>query len=280
MYIAIDIGGTKTIINGYEKLDPATLVFSHIFKTGLSFDQMLDTLTTIIDDNASDNVSGIGIAHVGVIDQATKECVFSINLPTFERKPLVKHLEERYKTEVLIDNDLVCGGRAEAIFGVGKSYDSSIYFTVSTGVGGAFVYKADGGHRVVQIEAGQFAIKGVGMPNGAGQVDTIESYVGGRSMEQRFLRKPEDIKDLLLWENQVSYLATAVINCIIMFSPDIFILGGGMIENNDYLREKLIIEAQKGLKIKPFPTVKISRMGKNVVVHGALSLLCDASGAD
>ncbi|MDQ6986117.1 MAG: ROK family protein [Candidatus Dojkabacteria bacterium] len=274
MYIAIDIGGTKTIVSGFSEVDPSQLVFSSMFSTDRNFDNHIKKIREVIKNNLNDQkIEGIGISHVGILDKNKEKCIDSNNLAEFVNKPIKKLIAKDFTDNVRLENDLVCGALAEATFGYGMNYDKVLYFTVSTGIGAAFAYKIGNNINVVQIEAGFFSIKGIGLPHPSGQVDIIESYVGEKSMEERFLKRPEEIQDLLLWEKQVGYLSTAVINSLIMFNTDVLVLGGGMIENNEYLREKLIINIESGMMQKKLPTIKVSKMGKSVAVNGALSLL-------
>jgi predicted NBD/HSP70 family sugar kinase len=276
MYFAIDIGGTKTIINGYKDLDLDTLVFSEMLKTDRNFESHINRLRKIIELHSEDSVDGIGLAHVGIIDKEKQICVDSANLPEYINKPIIKLLSRGLTNNTYIENDLVCGALAEAKFGYGKNYERLLYFTASTGIGAAYAYKVDNKTYVQQIEAGFFVIKGMGLSHQSGQVDIIEAYVGGKSMEERFLSKPEDIQDLLLWENQVDYLTTAVVNSLVMFNTDVLVLGGGMIENNEYLKEKLIQKIKIELVTKSLPAIKVSQMKKSVAVNGALALLINS----
>lgn len=271
MYIGIDVGGTKTTIGIYENLEKIEPIFHVVFLTDKNFNEFYPKLKEILElQTRKMNIKGIGISHTGPIDIERKVCITSANLPDFVNKPLVKNLKKDFNTEVYIENDLVCGAKAEAIFGQGRIYNNSLYFTASTGMGGAYVYKDSIGQvQTQQIEAGFFVIKGNGLRGK--QLDMLESYAGGASMEQRFLRKPEEIKDLLFWEEQVKYIATGVINSAVMFNPEIIILGGGIIESNDYVREKLIIEVKNGLVIQDFPVIKISQFKKDGPMIGALS---------
>ncbi len=271
MYIAIDIGGTKTIISGFKKLEPNSIVFTKNIPTGKNYEALKKELFLAIKSNTK-KVDGIGISHCGIVDKEKGMCDTSTNLPEFEKKPIVQDFKKEFKCDVKIENDLVCGGIAEAEFGFGKTYNRVYYFTASTGIGGAFVYKVNGKRYIEQIESGHFVIKGEGLDSPTGQIDVLESYVGGRSMEKRFLKKPEEIDDLLLWEKQITYLATAVVNSIVMLHPEIVVLGGGMIEENEYVRKKLQIEIAEELRAREMPIIKITSMGKSVVVNGALAL--------
>lgn len=273
MYIAIDIGGTKTIVSGFSELSIDSLIFEKLIPTGRNYSELIEKIFTEIDQNKTGKINGIGISHVGEIDKVKGECNFSSNLPEFMHQPIRKQFEEKYKTKVVLENDLVCGSIAEAEFGYGKNYKRSFYFTASTGIGGGFVYKINGQRFVEQAEIGHWVIKGDGLDSPSGQIDILESYVGGRSMEKRFLKRPEDIDDLLIWEQQVKYIAVAIVNSIVVFNPEVIILGGSMILNNEYVKKKVIIEVKDQLRAKALPIIKISEIGKQVVVYGALALL-------
>ena len=275
MYIAIDIGGTKTRILGFKEIDLDTQIFSQVIDTDKSYIKHKKNIFKAIDSSVSKKIKGIGISMTGVIDSEKGKVLISVNLPGFQKKPILKDFKEKYKTDVKIENDTACAALAESLFGWGKNYEKTLYFTVSTGLGATFVYKHNGKFNIKPTELGHQVIKGSGIKCVCGQLDCIDSYIGGRSLETRFLKPPKDLNNLLLWESELKYLVTAVVNGIVIFDPDVLILGGGMIEKNDYVKEKLIAEIGHQLRVREVPTIKISKMATFVAANGALALLKD-----
>ena len=58
-----------------------------------------------------------------------------------------------------------------------------------------------------------------------------------------------------------------------MFHPNVLIFGGGIIENNEYVRQKIQNEINSQVRGVKIPPIEISQFGDKVGVYGALALL-------
>lgn len=277
MFVAIDIGGTKTVVKGFSTVEISSTLFTVELPTGRSYKTLLEKVFDVILANSRGaRVEGIGIAHCGIIDRELGMCTLSVNLPEFQNKPIVVDFANRFNTRVEIANDLICGCLAESRFGFGQTYNKLLFFTASTGIGGAFYYRLSGQEYIVQAELGQMLVKTpatFSSADGTTGLVSLESLAGGKSMEERLVMQSASSDDLLLRESQSLYLSTALVNGIVMFNPEIVVLAGGIIEHSDYLTRKLQQETAKQLAVRGLPPVKTTQMGRDVVVNGALALL-------
>ncbi len=102
----------------------------------------------------------VGVSFGGPVDAARGLVLLSHHVPGWENFPLRDWLEDRFGVPVVVDNDANAGALGEHRFGAGRGYDSLMYVTVSTGVGGGWILNgrpwrgADGmageiGHTVV-----------------------------------------------------------------------------------------------------------------------------------
>ncbi len=140
-YIGVDLGGTNVraaMIN--EKGD---ILEMHKTSTNIKdgVDNVINTIINLIkklDDYQS--AEGIGMGVPGLLDSKNGIMILSNNLPGFENFPIAKVISEAFNKPTFIDNDVNVAGLGEAYFGAGKNLDSVYYVTVSTGIGGAFVY--------------------------------------------------------------------------------------------------------------------------------------------
>lgn len=105
-------------------------------------------------------LAAVGVSFGGPVDAARGLVLLSHHVPGWEKVPLREWLEERLGVPVAVDNDANAGALGEYRFGAGQGYDSLMYITVSTGVGGGWILNgqpwrgADGmagelGHMVV-----------------------------------------------------------------------------------------------------------------------------------
>ncbi|MGA9351074.1 MAG: ROK family protein [Anaerolineae bacterium] len=105
-------------------------------------------------------LAAVGVSFGGPVNAARGLVLLSHHVPGWERIPLQEWLEERMGVPAAVDNDANAGALGEHRFGAGQGYDSLMYITVSTGIGGGWILNgrpwrgADGmageiGHTVV-----------------------------------------------------------------------------------------------------------------------------------
>jgi glucokinase len=110
--------------------------------------------------NAGAHPAAVGVSFGGPVDAAQGLVLLSHHVPGWEKVPLREWLEERLEVPAAVDNDANVAALGEHRFGAGQGYDSLMYITVSTGVGGGWILNgrpwrgADGmageiGHTVV-----------------------------------------------------------------------------------------------------------------------------------
>ncbi len=81
----------------------------------------------------------VGVSFGGLVDAARGLVLLSHHVPGWEEMPLREWLEERLGVPAAVDNDANAGALGEHRFGAGQGYDSLMYITVSTGVGGGWI---------------------------------------------------------------------------------------------------------------------------------------------
>ena len=141
------------------------------------------------------------------------------------QKPLYKELFKEFGCQVFIQNDTVMVGLGECWYGPGKDEEIVVYLTVSTGVGGAVFVNGEvepsamgfePGHQIIDYKSGT----------------DLEGLVGGAAMEKREGRRAEDISGAEFWDDIALKLAIGLNNTIVHWSPNMIILGGGMMQEN------------------------------------------------
>lgn len=83
--------------------------------------------------------AAIGISFGGPVDATTGTVRLSHHVPGWENTPLRDLLQEEFGVPVSVDNDANVAALGEHRFGAGQGYDSLLYITVSTGVGGGWI---------------------------------------------------------------------------------------------------------------------------------------------
>jgi len=225
MDLVFDIGGTTTRLALAENKqlvgEPVT------FPTPQNFSEAVATLESsakqLLNGQLPAKVAG-GIAGPFNSDKST--LVSAPNLPDWIGKPIKSEFERIFQTSVILENDTALGGLGEATVGAGKDFSIVAYLAVGTGVGGCRIVNkqidqnAQGfepGHQIVaQNERNTF---------------TLEQLISGAALKNRYNlaegeQPSETLVDELAWQ-----LAVGLHNLTLIWSPEVIILGGGVINS-------------------------------------------------
>jgi glucokinase len=144
--------------------DPSTKFRTRFGVPGFGLNE-LETLnlklqTAHAGEEARGGLAAVGVSFGGPVDWARGLVLLSHHVPGWEKFPLRDWLQDRFGVPAAVDSDANAGALGEHRFGAGQGYDSLMYITVSTGVGGGWILNgqpwrgADGmageiGHTVV-----------------------------------------------------------------------------------------------------------------------------------
>ena len=166
---------------------------------------------------------------------------------------------------IRIENDAALGALGEATNGAGQGYKIVVYYTISTGVGGARVVEGKIDKAAYGFEPGQQII-------GANQ--TLEDYISGQAVEKRFGQKPFEVVDNEFWQETASFLARGLANSILHWSPEVIVLGGSMMKVPGIVIGEVTTALPSFLpSFLPAPKIVLGILGEVAGLHGALALL-------
>ncbi len=186
-------------------------------------------------------------------------------------EPFKKFMENLTGSKVYLENDAAMVGLGEAVYGSGKGFNIAAYITVSTGVGGARIVNSQIDQNTFGFEPGHQIIN----IHGVNEPKTLEDFISGSSITSKTGKKPSEIKDSEFWEEAARYLAVGLTNVSLMWSPEVIILGGGLI-NHDLIKiDKVESFFKDYLQIfKQTPEIKKSALGDEAGIYGAMAYLC------
>lgn len=274
MYLLFDIGGTRMRLTA--SLDRQTILPPKILPTPAEFDpavaigQIKDTAINLSRGLLIESVGG-GIA--GVLDKTKSQLVAAPHLKSWVEKPLKQMLQQVFSCPVFLENDAAMAGLGEATVGAGVGKKIVAFITIGTGVGGARIVDGRIDHNCFGFEPGHQIITFEGnVCPGCNSSGHLEAYVSGSAIEMLYQKRAEDITDPKVWEGVARWLAVGLNNTIIHWSPDIVILGGGMMNKisiervNFYLNEALAIFPQ-------LPDLVLAKLGEEAGLYGSLEYL-------
>lgn len=280
MYIVIDIGGTKTRIGQCSDLTGSVEIIDK-FSTPETAEEGIGKIVETV-KNLDGEVEAVAIGIAGVVDRDNKQLLSSPNLSGWVNQPLAGQFEEVVAAEhVLVANDTALGGLGEAAFGAGESEGITAYLTVGTGVGGSRIvdgkidaarYGFEPGHQIIDMSD---FLATRDLPAEGHILGHLEYYVSGHNIAEKTGQKPTEVHDEELWQEFQERLIAALNNVIVMWSPDVIVMGGSMIIRNEYLSFAYMQkELEKKVKIFPeVPTLQRAVLQDDAGLVGARELL-------
>ena len=275
MYILFDVGGTS--IRFASSSDGKRLDAKPIkVPTPKNFDAAVVLFERIGTELAGKNrILAVGGGIAGPMNREKSKLVHSPNLVGWENQPFKERLADMFNCPVYLENDAALAGLGEAVFGAGNNDGIVVYVTVSTGIGGTRIvhgkidrnrYGFEPGHQIIDTAGGVF---------GDNKSMTLEQLASGTALERRYGRAPSEITDERVWDEEARLLAIGLHNMSMHWSPDIIILGGGVVLTTrlsiDRIREYLagLPSVFRGSTIR----IEKAMLGDSSGLYGALAYL-------
>lgn len=217
------------------------------------------------------NIDFVAGGIAGAFNKDKSELVSSPNMKGWVKKPLKKELQKVFGKNICLENDAAAAGLGEANFGAGKGSNIVAYVTIGTGVGGARIVDGKLDKNTFGFEPGHQIIIHGGEPCSCGGEGHLESYISGRSIERIYGKRASELKSNELQE-VIKKLAVGLNNITVMWSPEIIVLGGGIMRDKAYPIPDIKKELKTLVKVfEDAPEIKSSVLGDMAGLYGALS---------
>ena len=307
--LAVDIGGTKTIIAAVRQ-DGSILSCKH-YPSGADkgaravTKRLSSAITTCIAEAKSMNVQliGLGIGFAGVVDTGRGIVTTSPNLPGWRNVRLRDAMAGVSGLMTHLINDASAAALGEQRFGAGRGVADMLYVTISTGIGGGIIIDGDlySGADGCAGEWGHMTIMPDGPKCHCGNFGCLEALASGWAIARDAVThinsgdsssitrivngKMEDITaetvaaaarqgDRLASEivNKAAiYFGIGLANLINIFNPERIVIGGGLSKMGGMLLKpaKQVIK-ERAFRL-PIKTVRLvrARLGSNAGIVGA-----------
>ncbi len=285
-YGALEAGGTKMIVaigdengNILERASYPTLTPE-------------ETMPKMIDFFKGKEIQSLGIACFGPIDlnKSSKTYGYITSTPKLEWRnyDIVGEFKRALGVPVGFDTDVNGSLLGEITWGCAKDKTDALYLTIGTGIGGGVMTNGKLLHGMLHPELGHIKLA----------VEPGDTYVGkcpyhgtcfegmaaGPAIEERWGQKAVELADRdEVWELESAYIAQALSSYILTLSPQIIILGGGVMHQTQLfpLIRKKVLEQLNGY----INTSEIKNIDKYIVpaslnddqgIMGAVKLAIDA----
>lgn len=250
-YISIDIGGTA-IKYGLMREDGEILMSDEMkteaYKGGPA---ILEKVEGIVEQYSKDaKISGVCISTAGMVDIEKGEIFYSAPLiPNYIGTKFKATIEEKFHIPCEVENDVNCAGLAEYVSGASKDSKIALMLTIGTGIGGCAVLdgKVFRGFSGSACEVGYMHMYGSDFQTlGAASILTRKVAEWKNELEidwngKRIFEEAKKGDELCVRaiDEMVDVLGQGISNICYVLNPEVVVLGGGIMAQEAYLREKL-----------------------------------------
>src|SRR5699024_2428870 len=240
-----------------------------------------------------EHIIGIGVAMHGVVDIQSGKALFAPNL-NLNNIPIKAYLESMFKIPVYVENDARAMALGESWFGHHQNPHSMLVINLSTGVGAGIIVNGELFHGYDDLagEVGHMTIDMDGPLCKCGNKGCFQTFATGKAIvrEVNTLLKEdqytlaedvhEDAKNgdascIKALQHIGSSIGVALTNLIHIINPQVIVLGGGVTKASDFLLPTIKKEIQDRALTNDAKetTVKITDLGKNATLYGAIALV-------
>ncbi|WP_300572227.1 ROK family protein [uncultured Acetatifactor sp.] len=285
----IEAGGTKMVCavgdeNGVVK-----------DRTSFPTRQPEETFADMIAYYRNWDIQALGIGCFGPVDlnrqSRTYGYITKTPKPGWGNCDIVGAFKDALGVPVGFDTDVNGAVLGEVTWGAAKGLDSAIYITIGTGVGvGVYV---NGGllHGLVHPEGGHILLIRHPKDTYEGKCpfhkNCVEGLAAGPSIEARWGKKAAELADRdEVWEMEAYYIAQAITDYILSYSPQKIILWGGVMHQEKLfgMVRKEVLNLLNGYVAHETITEHIDQyivppaLGEDPGIMGAIKLGLDALG--
>jgi len=287
--LGIDLGGTKILAAVVE--DGVVLDKEQVDTPQTGFEDVADTMVacarTLL--GRGHKVAAVGIGSPGPLDYHKGEVIFAPNITGMVNAPIVAAVSSRLGVAVTLENDANAAGYAEHLYGAARGLSSSVFVTISTGIGGGLFL----GDRLIRGahgqagEIGHMTVLPGGPMGGDGHTGSLEAIAAGRSiardasyafgyeMETQELFELAiggDRKALGIVDNAAQFTGIGLANLTKIFDPEAFVIGGGLSRVGAFYLDRIEAVCARYLVGYHSPRFVPAKLGYDAGVIGAAAV--------
>ncbi len=288
-YISIDIGGTAIkygIICENAEIMIKESVKTEAWRGGPAILQKVIGIVENLMKRTQEAVSGICISTAGMVDTEQGAVFYSAPLiPDYAGTEFKKTLEERFQIPCEVENDVNCAGLAEYRSGAAKGCQVAVMLTIGTGIGGCILLdgKVFHGFSNSACEIGYMHMDGSDFQTlGAASILTQkvskqkgepEEWNGYRIFEAA--KAGDEICNRAI-DEMADVLGKGIANICYVINPEVVVLGGGVMAQEEFLRDKIQDAVKKYLVsgIEKYTKITFAKHQNDAGMLGAFYHFC------
>ena len=195
------------------------------------------TLPKLIEYFKDKEIEALGIGCFGPIDVNRNSETYGYITTTpklaWANCDIVGAFKKALNIPVGFDTDVNGSALGEATWGITKGLENSVYITIGTGVGMGIMSNGKLLHGMLHPEAGHILMRRREDDHYEGKCPyhktCLEGLAAGPAIEERWGKKGIELQDRdEVWDLEAYYLAQALTDYILILAPQLIILGGGV----------------------------------------------------
>lgn len=246
------------------------------------------TMPQIIDFFKQFDIQAIGVGCFGPVslnkDAENYGHITSTPKTAWKNYDMVGTLERELEVPVGFDTDVNGSALGEATWGSTKGLSNSIYITVGTGIGVGVISNGALLHGMMHPEAGHMLIRKHPQDTYEGKCPyhkaCLEGLAAGPAIEERWGQKGIQLTDKKeVWELEAYYIGQAIVNYILVLSPERIVLGGGVMHQEKMLplvRQEVITQLNQYIQTQQIEEIDnyivAPALNDNQGIMGAIQL--------
>jgi len=240
-------------------------------------------------------IAAIGVASFGPVDPDPDSPTFgyitNTPKPGWANTPVAPTLRDAFDIPIGFDTDVNVAALGEHSWGASREVDTFVYLTIGTGIGGGGMVNGQLIHGLLHPEMGHIAIPhdwdrdpfaGTCPFHG----DCWEGLANGPALEARWGQPGELLPPAHeAWALEAHYLALGVTSIMMILSPQLVVMGGGVMEQehifplihrevksllNGYIQSPTVLEGMDSYIVPPALGGRSGALGAIALAERAL----------
>jgi glucokinase len=312
-FVGVDLGGTKILSGVFKNSLECIGTAKASTKAQRGVEAVIERIARCVQDAVDEadlslkQVAGVGIGAPGAVDFAEGRVIFAPNMEGWKDVPLKKDLEKLLGVPVFVENDCNISALGVHVAELKAKPKHLIGIFIGTGLGGGLIINGElfGGFNHTAGEIGHMVLDVNGPKCGCGNKGCFEALASRTAIFQQIkagikdgqktiltemlgddlsdlrsgdlrkaIRRGDKFVDKVV-ETAAEYTGIGVANLVNLFSPEVVVLGGGVIEAlADEMMGVIVETAQDYAMPGTMKGVEIiaSKLGDNAGITGAAVL--------
>ena len=311
--VGVDLGGTKILAGVFSPQMKCLGKVKTSTKPLRGPESVLERIARCVQDAVDEcdlkmeQVRGIGVGAPGAVETENGKVIFAPNLPEWKDIPLKKQLEKELKVPVFVENDgNICTLGVHSVELEGKPKHLIGVF-IGTGIGAGLILdgKLYSGFNKTAAEVGHMVLEVGGPKCGCGNRGCFEALAGRQAIFKKIQTAVKDGQKTVLTESlgqdlsdmrsgdlrkalrrgdklvervieeAAEYIGIGIANLVNLLSPQVVVLGGGVIDALEDEMMAIIVETAHDYALQGTDEgleIVASKLGDNAGIYGGAVL--------